>query len=56
MIACDGSKVGHRVKGALWGGDESDRVLAKHVQGPGFIKIRRKIKKRRENKYNMIKM
>lgn len=56
MVAWDGTKVGHRVKGALWDGDENDRVLAKHVQGPGLIKTKRKIKKRRENKYNMIKM
>lgn len=40
---------GHRLRKAIWDGDEfSGGVLAKHVQGPGFIKIEDKQKKRRK--------
>lgn len=55
MVAWDQTKVGHRLNRALRDGDEDDGALAKHVQGPRFIKIKKKIKKRGENKYNMIK-
>lgn len=50
MVAWDQTKVGHKLNRALWDGDENDGALAKHVQGPRFIQIKKKIKKRGENK------